>query len=363
MQKNDDVLVSRIKESDTGNPKYDGGYKAELSNKTEFLHFLKKYVGADWAADLTEADVELCEKEFILEDFRRRAADLLYKIHLNGQDIYVYLIMELQSSVDFTMPLRILTYVFSLQLKIFLEEKVSVRERKDYRLPIVVPVVFYNGDEPWSAVMKFSEYQNGYQDFGSHIIDFEYYLVDLTCISNEYILSTNSLIDNILAIDKSRWDASRFDQMLDQIGERMSGLSPEDKISFSKWLNYVILAAIGEDSRESIHLLIQRLKGDERKMMHGLQMRLIAELNASRKEGEEQGLKQGLALGNRTGIIGAVASTIKKASKKGLSRAEIYEFVDMDQRDFERICDALEMNPEISGYELSELILTENQSS
>lgn len=123
---------------DENNPAYDAGYKKQFANKTEFLHFLNKYVKAPWASLLRPEDIELCDKEFFLEDCRKREADLVYRIRFRKDPgetypdppretvIYCYLIMELQSSVDFTMPLRFLTYVFALLLRILdvLEERI-----------------------------------------------------------------------------------------------------------------------------------------------------------------------------------------------------------------------------------------------
>ena len=45
------------------NPKFDGGYKQALSKKKEFIHFMQKYVKAEWCEGLTPEQVELCGKE------------------------------------------------------------------------------------------------------------------------------------------------------------------------------------------------------------------------------------------------------------------------------------------------------------
>ena len=41
---------------------HDKGYKKNLSRPAEFLHFLKKYVKADWMMELQESDLSLCDK-------------------------------------------------------------------------------------------------------------------------------------------------------------------------------------------------------------------------------------------------------------------------------------------------------------
>jgi predicted transposase YdaD len=47
---------------------------------------------------------------FVLQDFKRQEADLVYRVNLNSQDVVFYLLLEMQSSVDFRMPYRLLLY-------------------------------------------------------------------------------------------------------------------------------------------------------------------------------------------------------------------------------------------------------------
>ena len=51
---------------------HDKGYKRDLSNPKEFLHFLQKYVGAEWTEHLSASQLHLCDKEFIERDYGGR---------------------------------------------------------------------------------------------------------------------------------------------------------------------------------------------------------------------------------------------------------------------------------------------------
>lgn len=311
---------------DENTPAYDAGYKKQLANKTEFLHFLNKYVKAPWAALLRPEDIELCDKEFFLEDCRKREADLVYRIHFRERGatetypdspgetvIYCYLIMELQSSVDFTMPLRFLTYVFALLLRIFLDEDPKVRERKDYRLPTVVPILFYNGKRPWSAVSRFADYQKGGEWFGGHLVDFEYYLVDLSRISEEYILNTNHLIDHILALDKNKNDSSQLLRILDVLEERIMQLPEDNQISLWDWMEHVLMAICNDKTKDQIQHLFKK-KGARNEMIHGLQELILNE----RREGYLEGICQGISQGG-------IQTLIQDNIEIGISKTTILE--------------------------------------
>ena len=204
------------------------------------IHFLRKYVKAPWAKDLKPENITLCDKEFVLQDFAKREADLIFKVRLYGREFYIYLLMELQSTVDFTMPFRLLIYMSNLWLKIFRSVPEKEREKKGFRLPVILPILFYNGEDRWTAVRQFSAYQEGGSEFGRHVLDFEYYLVDLSQIEEEDILSTNTLIDNIMALDKKQ-SAEDITQTLKVLAERIAKLPKAEQADFIDWMDNVML--------------------------------------------------------------------------------------------------------------------------
>ena len=66
---------------------HDKGYKRDLRNPKEFLHFLKKYVGAEWTKGLSESQLRLCDKELIGKDYEGKEADPIYEITLDPEKI------------------------------------------------------------------------------------------------------------------------------------------------------------------------------------------------------------------------------------------------------------------------------------
>ena len=177
---------------------HDKGYKKDLSRPSEFIHFLKKYIGADWMMDLEESQLSLCDKEFFDKDYDGQEADLIYQVRkTDGDELYIFILQELQSTVDYTMSFRIVNYVANTLLRYFKNVKKSVREQSTFRLPAMVPIVFYNGEETWTAIRNFRDYQEDGALFGTHVLNLEYYLVNLSDIEEDLILSTNTVLDNM----------------------------------------------------------------------------------------------------------------------------------------------------------------------
>ena len=187
------------------NNPHDKGYKLDLKKPKEFLHFLRKYVKAPWAENLNESQLRLCDKEFISKDYEGREADLVYEITLDSEDkLYVFILQELQSTVDHTMIFRVMVYIMNILLGYFQKTEKHEREQAGFRLPSVVPIVFYNGSDTWTATRSLREYQTGGELFDNHVLNLEYYLVDLNKVEEDYILSSNTVIDNIMYCNKFR---------------------------------------------------------------------------------------------------------------------------------------------------------------
>lgn len=282
------------------NAKYDQGYKKELSKKNQLIHFLRKYVNAPWTSELKPENITLCDKEFILQDFEMRESDLVFKITLNGQTFYLYLLMELQSSTDFTMPFRLLIYMTNLWLKIFQSVAKEERERKDFKLPVILPIVFHNGDNRWTPVTQFSSYQRGAEDFKGYALDFKYYLVDLSLIDQGDILSTNTLIDNIMALDQSRSGQELLD-ILEILQERIKELPKGDQADFILWLEHVLKRQRFQE--EYIENVVQFMKkgGFDNMITYGIERVLNREREEQKRLGRAEGRKQGRQEGREQG--------------------------------------------------------------
>jgi predicted transposase/invertase (TIGR01784 family) len=221
-------------------PKYDEGYKDILSNKDAFFHFLKKYIAAPWVAGISPGDIEKIDKSFVTSEYRHIDSDLIYKLKMNGSDAYFYVLLELQSSVDFTMPFRLLKYMVALLDEIFKNADQNARARKDFKLPAIVPIILHNGDAAWTAAPTYRDYTENGDIFGDNIINFSYLLFDLRRTDEETILSTRKLLDIIFALDKNRINKKDFDAVTERLRKIVRELTEDDFSSLSKWAKYVI---------------------------------------------------------------------------------------------------------------------------
>ncbi len=111
---------------------HDKLYRDLLNNKKEFSSFLKYFLDCD----IPSHSLVKYNNDFITNDFKNRRSDIIYKIH--GQLIYIFL--EHQSSVNYSMPYRIFEYYTCLLKDTVDSTKLDTQE---YKMPIIIPILLY----------------------------------------------------------------------------------------------------------------------------------------------------------------------------------------------------------------------------
>ncbi len=106
------------------------------------------FVPDEWLHSLDYETLERVEGSYITEDFRGRAEDIVWRIRLGNEWVYLYLLIEFQSTVDKYMALRMMVYQGLLYQDLIKQGAVL----SDGRLPPVLPIVLYNGSQRWTAV-------------------------------------------------------------------------------------------------------------------------------------------------------------------------------------------------------------------
>src|SRR6056297_1840132 len=89
---------------------WDSAYKYLFSSRQVFHQFLTRFVDEDFVQGLAVDDVELIDKSFVSDELLDRESDIIYKVDLPGREVYVYVLLEFQSSPDKTIPVRMLLY-------------------------------------------------------------------------------------------------------------------------------------------------------------------------------------------------------------------------------------------------------------
>ncbi|MCP4679032.1 MAG: Rpn family recombination-promoting nuclease/putative transposase, partial [Deltaproteobacteria bacterium] len=89
----------------------DHSYKLLFSHPEMVRDLLQGFVLEEWVNDLDFSTLERVNGSYVADDLRDREDDVVWRVRFGGKWLYVYLLLEFQSTVDRFMALRIMTYV------------------------------------------------------------------------------------------------------------------------------------------------------------------------------------------------------------------------------------------------------------
>ncbi len=126
---------------------HDHSYKHLFSHPELVRDLLLGFIKEKWVEKLDLNTLEKVNGNYISDDLREREDDIIWRVRLGESWIYVYLLIEFQSTDERYMALRLLTYVGLL----YQDLQKSRQLLPNGKLPPVLPVVLYNGSKKWKA--------------------------------------------------------------------------------------------------------------------------------------------------------------------------------------------------------------------
>jgi len=90
---------------------HDHSYKQLFSHAALVRDLLLGFVHAPWVAELDLSSLEKTADSYVGDDLCEREDDAIWRVRFQESSIYVYILMEFQSTVDRFMAVRVLTYI------------------------------------------------------------------------------------------------------------------------------------------------------------------------------------------------------------------------------------------------------------
>lgn len=275
--------------------KHDTGYKYLLSNEAIFLQLLRSFVREKWVQDIDEESIIRMPNSFILPDFRHQEADLVYRLRSGNQDIFFFLLLELQSTVDVTMPFRLLMYMVEIWHNYWFNLR-RHRTENGFRLPVIVPCVLYNGKSRWTAKGSFGECQQGFGRFKDCALDFKYIVIDVNRLDKRELLGMGNLLGSVFYMDQ-RKEVQALLQGLRDVAPILGRLPTLEEERFFNWFGKIALKGMSSADTNLILDTIREERGDT--MITNVERILQETWQKHRSEGIEEDMLRGREEGKR----------------------------------------------------------------
>src|SRR5215218_277598 len=200
---------------------------------------LREIVGERWVDRIDLGSGERVDASFVSPKHENRESDVIWKFRRKdgGEPVFVYILLEFQSRPDPSMPVRLMGYE-SLFYQSLMASQPAAGWKK---LPLVIPVVVYNGVEPWDVAT----------DLGSLIGDLDpsaeiyrpqlrYLPVDESRYPREELAELDSPVAELFRIEKSR-DWLEVHASVHRLRQKIPPGEDSLRRAFETWLTMVIL--------------------------------------------------------------------------------------------------------------------------
>ena len=249
---------------------------------------LRDMIGEAWVEVIDFASAERVNTSFVSDEWKNRESDVIWKFRRRdtGAPVYVYVLLEFQSRPDRYMPVRLMTYIGMFYEQLIAEGRLP----PSGRLPLVIPIVVYNGLGLWRTPLDLAELIERFDPSAeSYVPHLRYKLVHEAAYSAEELGGKQSPVADLFRLEQS---ASWKDVLVgvERLDEHVEpDTEPELYRAFVGWLREVIFRRWG-------------IPADE--IPQGLTLKefipMLAERIASwREEDRQQGRQEGRREGRR----------------------------------------------------------------
>jgi predicted transposase/invertase (TIGR01784 family) len=225
----------------------DAFFKEMFSDPPRAIAFFQSHLPPAIVAKVDWPTLKVLPSSFIKSGLQQVSADLLFNVKIGGVDALLYLLFEHQSTVDPTMPLRMLGYIAEILFK----------HHKEHGLPLppVLPFVFHQGPDRWKLSTAFEDLFEIPEDLAADLLPFlpkfHHALLDLTrydpaqdegCSDLQMILQLMKLSRKRQVLQYFRWLAETL-------------LEPAPKDLIRRMLLYAIHSDSDLDTEKIYHSL------------------------------------------------------------------------------------------------------------
>lgn len=159
---------------------------------------MRDFVSEDWIAQIDFTTLENCNSTFISDDLHERRDDIIWRVRLNDEWFYIYLLLEFQSKNDPWMALRIMVYIGLLYQHLIKTEVIKTGDK----LPPVFPLVLYNGESRWTAARDMADLlQPMVGHLASYRPSLRYYLIDECKLSRVLLEQVDSFAAAVIRVE------------------------------------------------------------------------------------------------------------------------------------------------------------------
>lgn len=132
---------------------HDSAFRALFAHPAIVRDLLEGFLPSGWVSSLQLDTLERVNGSYVGDAGEQRHSDMVWRVRMQGEWLYLYVLLEFQSRPDPWMALRMQVY-----LGLLYQDLVKRQETPTPRtLPPVLPLVLYTGARPWRSKEELRE--------------------------------------------------------------------------------------------------------------------------------------------------------------------------------------------------------------
>jgi len=135
----------------TERTKHDNLFRKALENPIVAQEFFAAHLPPNIKSLVDISSLKIEKESFIEPSLRASISDVLFSTKFSGEEGYLYLLAEHQSTCDQFMAFRLFRYMMNIAAR-HMEQN-----QKAKHLPFIYPIVFYNGKQKYTAPLNIWE--------------------------------------------------------------------------------------------------------------------------------------------------------------------------------------------------------------
>ncbi|MFT4058969.1 MAG: Rpn family recombination-promoting nuclease/putative transposase [Legionella sp.] len=162
---------------------HDQFFRTAMGDKRVAQDFLKSWLPNDLCQKIDFEQLEIQPRSHINDVRKESAVDVLFKTIIEGHEVYIYLLLEHQSTPDQLMPFRMLKYMCNI-----IDQHLKTQDSKsDKRIPLIYPLVIYHGKRKYPFSTNLSDLIDAPQSLVDRYFLKPFQLIDLGQIDDEVL--------------------------------------------------------------------------------------------------------------------------------------------------------------------------------
>jgi predicted transposase/invertase (TIGR01784 family) len=294
----------------------DASYKLLFSSPELVRDLVLGFIPDAWLHSLDYSTLEKMPGSYVTDDLRHRADDVVWRVKVGQEWVYLYILIEFQSKVDPWMAVRMMSYV-GLLYQDLIKAKQVLPQRK---LPPVLPIVLYNGDAPWTAATNMADLIPKAPGLVAQFLpNMQYLLIAENRYTEANLAPMQNLVAAVMRLQRPH-DQAAVLEVIDLLNAWLTD-KPELMRTFAIWIRAVLL-------RQSKHHLALPKIQDLKELKMTLATRFEEWAHQHKDEGRQEGRQEGQAsslqrlLVARFGPLGA--ATLADLERANLQQLEIW---------------------------------------